>query len=119
MSEKYRQKYLNAYPEKCIVCSERDDIVIHHKDGDRNNNDLRNLTALCKDCHRKVHGKKSLTGRLAELQIQLPPSSLRFGGLHAGSKCIPIDSEVRDDLRGEKVGNETYSDVIARLLDDE
>jgi len=32
---------------------------------------------------------------------------------------IPIDSDVRDDLRGEKVGNETYSDVIARLLNDE
>jgi predicted CopG family antitoxin len=30
---------------------------------------------------------------------------------------IPIDSDVRDRLRGEKVGNETYSDVITRLLD--
>jgi len=29
---------------------------------------------------------------------------------------IPIDSNVRDRLRGEKVGDETYSDVIARLL---
>jgi len=30
---------------------------------------------------------------------------------------IPIDSDVRDRLRGEKVGSETYSDVITRLLD--
>jgi len=30
---------------------------------------------------------------------------------------IPIDSDVRDRLRGEKVGDETYSDVITRLLD--
>lgn len=29
---------------------------------------------------------------------------------------IPIESEVRDDLRAEKKGNETYSDVITRLL---
>ena len=31
---------------------------------------------------------------------------------------IPIDSDVRDKLRGEKVGNETYSDVIERLIQD-
>jgi len=30
---------------------------------------------------------------------------------------IPIDSDVRDRLRGRKQGNETYSDVITRLLD--
>jgi len=29
---------------------------------------------------------------------------------------IPIDSEVRDDLRAEKEGSETYTDVIQRLL---
>jgi hypothetical protein len=30
---------------------------------------------------------------------------------------IPIDSDVRDRLRAEKTGDETYSDVIERLLD--
>jgi len=30
---------------------------------------------------------------------------------------IPIDSDTRDELRAEKVGNETYSDVIERLID--
>lgn len=29
---------------------------------------------------------------------------------------IPIESETRDRLRGEKVGNETYSEVINRLI---
>jgi len=29
---------------------------------------------------------------------------------------IPIASDVRDRLRAEKVGNETYSEVITRLL---
>jgi predicted CopG family antitoxin len=32
---------------------------------------------------------------------------------------IPIDPDVRDNLRAEKVGNETYSDVITRLLDND
>jgi len=31
---------------------------------------------------------------------------------------IPIDSDVRDNLRGRKQGNETYSDVITRLLEE-
>ena len=31
---------------------------------------------------------------------------------------IPIESDTRDRLRGEKVGNETYSDVINRLIDE-
>ena len=31
---------------------------------------------------------------------------------------IPIESDTRDRLRGEKVGNETYSDVINRLSDE-
>jgi len=30
---------------------------------------------------------------------------------------IPIESDTRDRLRGEKIGNETYSDVINRLID--
>jgi len=32
---------------------------------------------------------------------------------------IPIDEDVRDDLRAEKVGGETYSDVITRLLEEQ
>ena len=29
---------------------------------------------------------------------------------------IPIESDTRDKLRAEKVGNETYTEVIERLL---
>jgi predicted CopG family antitoxin len=36
-----------------------------------------------------------------------------------GNTTIPIDRDVRDNLRAEKVGNETYSDVITRLLEDD
>lgn len=34
-----------------------------------------------------------------------------------GKTTIPIKSDVRDRLRGRKVGDETYSDVIERLLE--
>jgi len=32
---------------------------------------------------------------------------------------IPIESEVRDRLRAQKRGNETYSDVIIRLIENQ
>jgi predicted CopG family antitoxin len=32
---------------------------------------------------------------------------------------IPIDSDVRDELRAEKKGGETYSEVIERLLSED
>jgi len=67
----------------------------------------------------RVHGERNLTGRLAELQMCLPPESLRFGGTVYGSICVPIASDTRDRLRAQKVGNETYSDVIERLIDEE
>ena len=31
---------------------------------------------------------------------------------------IPIESDTRDRLRGQKVGDETYTDVINRLIDE-
>lgn len=31
---------------------------------------------------------------------------------------IPINSDVRDRLRGMKRGNETYTEVITRLMDE-
>jgi predicted CopG family antitoxin len=34
----------------------------------------------------------------------------------AGKTTIPIESDTRDDLRARKRGNETYTDVIERLL---
>lgn len=36
----------------------------------------------------------------------------------AKTTTIPIDSDVRDELRGMKQGNETYTEVIVRLMDE-
>lgn len=45
-------------PDECKVCGASTpvtSIVIHHKDGDRSNNRIWNLIALCHSCHVKVH----------------------------------------------------------------
>jgi DNA-directed RNA polymerase subunit M/transcription elongation factor TFIIS len=41
----------------CDRCKKHKDLVIHHKDGDRKNNDPLNLWVICKSCHAYVHGK--------------------------------------------------------------
>jgi 5-methylcytosine-specific restriction endonuclease McrA len=43
--------------KKCAICQGKKDLLIHHIDGDRNNNKLNNLVVLCRRCHPKVHNR--------------------------------------------------------------
>ena len=54
----YRHKIKDVICKDCKKRFPRTKIQIHHKDGNRKNNNLRNLIALCKSCHLKRHGKK-------------------------------------------------------------
>jgi len=40
---------------KCQVCLYREYLVVHHKDYNKNNNELNNLITLCRSCHMKIH----------------------------------------------------------------
>jgi len=42
----------------CKECSTTDDLVIHHKDKDRKNNNINNLECFCRGCHTRLHRKK-------------------------------------------------------------
>lgn len=50
--ERLRCKY-----GRCQICGldEPDILVIHHKDGNRTNNDESNLMVLCPNCHARIH----------------------------------------------------------------
>lgn len=39
--------------EKCYHCDETNDVIIHHKDKNRYNNDVSNLRPVCRSCHMK------------------------------------------------------------------
>lgn len=39
----------------CEVCCNRADLVVHHIDGNKNNNALTNLSTLCRGCHSGIH----------------------------------------------------------------
>lgn len=46
--------------EKCSICGKSGKLDIHHKDGNYQNNNLDNLTYLCRSCHMKQHRIKSV-----------------------------------------------------------
>lgn len=51
----YREKCLAEKPAECVACDSEDNILVHHKDGNRTNHDLDNLVPLCSSCHAEVH----------------------------------------------------------------
>ena len=55
-SNYYRRKAFSQLPKWCEKCKGVAPLEIHHKDGNRANNEIENLQILCKTCHRVVHG---------------------------------------------------------------
>lgn len=49
----------------CLLCCEKDIriLVVHHVDQDRTNNELHNLTWLCRNCHFLVHHDNSVLNK--------------------------------------------------------
>lgn len=59
--ENYRRKYIKHYGDELrrIGIKFGNGYIIHHIDGDRNNNDIRNLLMLPRYLHSKYHAHKS------------------------------------------------------------
>lgn len=51
----YRQKCLKRKGSTCYICGEHENIDVHHIDGDRTNNQLKNLIPVCRYCHIGIH----------------------------------------------------------------
>jgi len=117
MSKGYREKCLAQKINVCNVCGSQESLVVHHINGDRNDNQLENLVPLCEDCHHEIHAAKDLSGLLKEYKDKLPDSSIRNSddGM-ADPVQLRIESDTRDQLRALKTGNQTYDDVIIDLL---
>jgi hypothetical protein len=60
----FNKRALEAYGAVCNRCGNTHNILVHHIDEDRNNNELFNLEVLCKSCHQNHHCKRDLeTGK--------------------------------------------------------
>lgn len=55
--QSYFYKAFLGLPHKCNRCGIDDFsvLIVHHKDRNRNNNDLSNLEILCANCHYRIH----------------------------------------------------------------
>ena len=51
----YRRIFRDKLPHKCNQCGHKRYLTVHHKDGNRQNNELLNLEVLCRSCHAKFH----------------------------------------------------------------
>lgn len=53
---------ISMYPKykksRCEVCGSKRHLVVHHKDGNRKNNNPSNLITLCWSCHEKRTSRK-------------------------------------------------------------
>lgn len=52
------RKILINETSKCNICGDNKNLVIHHLDGNRNNNKKINLEVRCSQCHQSKHRKK-------------------------------------------------------------
>lgn len=69
----YRRTLIGLLGEKCELCNSNENLVLHHKDVDRKNNDIQNIQLLCGVCHKKMHigssGRKSIAEKFySEIQ---------------------------------------------------
>lgn len=55
----YRTKAYEVYGKICKRCNSTKNLVVHHIDGNRLNNDINNLCVFCKKCHKHEHDDKS------------------------------------------------------------
>ena len=49
--------------DACELCGSTNNLLIHHKDHNRYNNELSNLIVLCKTCHQENHCVRDSDGR--------------------------------------------------------
>ena len=56
---------------ECERCGSIENLLAHHRDEDRDNNELDNLEILCKGCHQKHHETRDKSGRYTKGQSTL------------------------------------------------
>lgn len=90
----YRERCLSEKPEECVICGVEDDLEVHHKDGNPENNSLENLIPLCSDHHTAVHNYESPSQELnqaikqtdrstSQSPVELPRVVVQWGLEHS------------------------------------
>jgi len=76
----YRERCLKQKINVCNLCGSTKDLIVHHIDGDRDNNSLSNLLPVCRECHEKIHkGMQTDNELIAMFKDKLPSSAIHEG----------------------------------------
>lgn len=59
----YSKKAFDHYGRICNRCSSEKNLLVHHINHNRSNNDLSNLEVLCKKCHQDHHCIRDVEGK--------------------------------------------------------
>lgn len=104
----YREKAIEEYGEVCQGCGSTQDVLVHHKNGNRDDNTLSNLIPLCTACHGKVHGRSDEFPELVRDLGYRPRPDERT--------TVSVSGALLDELHERKERTETYEDVLWELL---
>lgn len=115
---RYREKCLNEKGESCEVCGTDENIVVHHIDGDRENNDLENLAPVCLNCHHAIHN-----GELEDWADKILPKeqrtrevSVKFGpDDHKNADVIREASSASNDQQAIRLAVDQHSNRIQSI----
>lgn len=56
---------------ECLYCGIKNNLLIHHKNEDREDNDIKNLEVVCKSCHQNIHcHRDNNTGKYISIKNQ-------------------------------------------------
>jgi len=114
----YRAKCLQQKINACAVCGDSDELVVHHIDGDRDNNELDNLVPMCKSCHQTIHIGNDDARKYTYYREQLPESAIRDRpDAGKSTTTVQIDDDLWRELNRRKNPGDTMSDVVRRMVE--
>lgn len=125
---KIRQKILEKFNNKCILCGSTEELHVHHVDKNRKNNNLNNLLLVCEGCHFRFHGKlkvdKSNEGKVIELrrkgmshpdiskELKIPRSHVHL----ILSKMTKLDETIENDC-WESFKKQVGTEFVKKYID--
>lgn len=107
----YRELCFEHHTHECANCGSTTAVEVHHRDGDRTNNNADNLIPLCRGCHRMVHSASSEMPELVRELGKTPRDN-------SEKTTLSISKKLADSLYTRKNRRETYEDVVWRLIEE-
>lgn len=113
MMSDYRRKCLREKGSACYICGEKENIDVHHIDGNRTNDRLKNLIPVCRYCHIGIHeARENYQHWHSKLLPWYTSSDGEFSEEFSDNKKSTSDRILMDDL----IFLENLSSSVAKRL---